>query len=559
MKYIMTLLVILTSVLCFQDCHSVKVPLNGPEALETLDFRIPTGRDTTIETKNGALLNFPEGSLDAGGHAYADIEIREAFTMEQIILGGLTTSTNGIPLSSGGMIYVNAKAGQQVSIRKPIRVAIPATHLQEGMQLYKGEMTAEGKINWTDPADLPANPQARIYDEGNLLYGKYCANCHQIGKEATGPDLAHFLKIFGPLGEGFIGNSPHRIRKPTVFSDSSVLNKTDTLIKVNDAALDQFVEYTPNVHDIFQCNLIHQYGSIGPVSALSVNELEKVYAYIQQESDRLALPMPYLDTLYRGADSCEYYHSRTRELQEAKMRASQERNALIKDNGPLVIKHADTTWPVVDMPPPPDFDQRVSPQNYDAVYYQFTIDSFGWFNIDMLAKGVDGVQESELFVRVQGQYHEKIKMYLIIPSVKVYGEGGPSEKDPAAFAFFYKNGKLPLPQGAQAFILAISESEADASVIYGITAFRTSRQQELNIELHQATRDEFRQAVSEFEAGRLYFRVTDTKNADSIRAKDTLLRNIDEQMKAAEKWKPRICDCDCGINESESTGRNLEK
>ena len=549
MKYLVLLLVTFACLLSFDACRSKQTHEFGTDQLETMAFHIPTDRDTVIQTKNGALLDIPKGTLDAGDSKYADLEIKEAFTLEQIIMGGLTTTSNGIPLSSGGMIYVNSKEGQKVSIRKPIRVAIPANYLQKGMELYKCETTKEAKINWKDPVALPENPQMKIYEEGNMLFQQHCANCHKLGKEFTGPDLAHYLKIFGPLRqEGFAGYSIHRsyVRRPSSAITEYI---SDGIIKDTISYQATFSPATSG--ELFICNLIRDYGSMGPAYRLSGDEFDRIYSYIQQESDRLALPMPFIDTLKKSTDSCVLYREQIARLQQEKEKATQEKQQLIEKNGSLVIKNPDTTWLRETFPLPPDFDQRVSPQNYDAVYYQFTIDSFGWFNIDMLAKGVDGVKDSELFVRIRGQYQERIKVYLIIPSVKVYGEGGPAEKDPALFAFFYKNGKLPLPQGVQAFILAITDSEG--SPVYGITAFRTDVQQEIPVTLHAASKEEFRQAVSEFEAGRLHIKVNDAKNADNIRKKDTLLRSIEEQKKAADVLRPKYCDCNCGGGAADST------
>ena len=77
---------------------------------------------------------------------------------------------------------------------------------------------------------------------------------------------------------------------------------------------------------------------------------------------------------------------------------------------------------------------------YYAEYYQFSISSFGWINIDMLLNDVPGVEESELFARVTGKYQNRVKTYLIIPSTKTYGEGGPAERNKEEFAYFYKTG-----------------------------------------------------------------------------------------------------------------------
>jgi hypothetical protein len=163
----------------------------------------------------------------------------------------------------------------------------------------------------------------------------------------------------------------------------------------------------------------------------------------------------------------------------------------------------------------------------------------------MMMKNIDGVLESELFVRITGQYKEKIKTYLIIPSVKTYGEGGPAERNPDEFAYFYKNGNLPLPQNVKAYILAITETES--SIAYGLKEFITSTKQELEVELHASSKEEFMSAMQQFDTNRLHIKVNDTKNAGEIRKIDTTLKSIGKQIKDAEQLKPTRCDCDCHI------------
>ena len=182
-------------------------------------------------------------------------------------------------------------------------------------------------------------------------------------------------------------------------------------------------------------------------------------------------------------------------------------------------------------------------ENYDATYYQFSIESFGWFNIDALLKNVNGVEESELFVRIIGEYREKINVFLIIPSIKVYGEGGSAEKNPDEFAFFYKNGKLPLPQNVKAYIMAVTETKS--SVAFAIKEFTTGRQQQLDISLKVSTKEEFETAIQRINPDRLYIGVKDSKNAGEIRQTDVEIKNIDAELKKAENLKPKNCDCDC--------------
>jgi hypothetical protein len=45
----------------------------------------------------------------------------------------------------------------------------------------------------------------------------------------------------------------------------------------------------------------------------------------------------------------------------------------------------DPTWGAPDtVNDADDYSWKVSPQNYNATYYQFRIETFGWYNIDML-------------------------------------------------------------------------------------------------------------------------------------------------------------------------------
>ena len=191
-----------------------------------------------------------------------------------------------------------------------------------------------------------------------------------------------------------------------------------------------------------------------------------------------------------------------------------------------------------------DYDQKVSPENYDAEYYQFTITSFGWQNIDAMLNSVQSVEESELFVRITGQYQDRIKVYLIIPSVKTFAEGGPADRDPKEFAFFYKTGKIPLPQNVKAYILAVTDTENGPA--FGITEFTTSLKQELEVSLHQGTKEEFTAAINGLDLGRLHITVDKSKNSEEIIRTNKDLKSIESELKKAEELKPKNCDCDCG-------------
>jgi hypothetical protein len=236
-------------------------------------------------------------------------------------------------------------------------------------------------------------------------------------------------------------------------------------------------------------------------------------------------------------------------LQTLKQEAALNRSALIAGNGPMTVHEPDSLnqLPVAAgagaaTPPPMDFDKMVSPESFGAQYYQFTIESFGWFNIDMLLKDVPGVEPSELWVRIQGSYHDRINIYLIIPSLKVNVEGGPSGNK-NEYAFYKKDGKIPLPQGAKAYILAVRES--DETIAYDLRDFTIGKKQQITSELHKAGKEEFTRTLSVFDEQGLHIKVRETKNVSAIRAQDMNLKVIEQQLKDAERLKPKGCGCTC--------------
>src|SRR5688572_13696938 len=123
MKYLLALCFIVSIISCRDE--NAKTNRFTTDSLPPQQFSINTDRDTTLQTSNGALLKIPKGAIVSENGSTVTLEIKEAYSMEQMIKGGLTTSANGEPLSSGGMIYINGVAGQQLKIKQAIKVALP--------------------------------------------------------------------------------------------------------------------------------------------------------------------------------------------------------------------------------------------------------------------------------------------------------------------------------------------------------------------------------------------------------------------------------------------------
>lgn len=526
-------------------CQSNRSPaLAKPGDIAADQYTIDITKDTTLVTKNGALLKIPKGSLSSSSSSVT-LEIKEAYSIEQMVRSGLTTQAGDEPLSSGGMIYINAKKGQDVKIMQAIKVALPADYLDPGMQLFKGEETANGTLNWTNPVALPENKQLTAVESGKLIFQNKCASCHKIGEDFMGPNLAHFpVRI--PYGEG----NAHYWYHDFTYKHIPKRYYGDNYEKF-------YYDYEHTWSDPYICNLINRFGGkeIDLSSefntardTLQIN-MFAVYNYIQNESNRLNLPYPSHAYLKDCTDSCDLYKNRIEDLKWQREIAEANKNSLVTENGKLTEEDRKQN----NLPPatnqnipapisPVNFDEAISPENNEAVYYQFSIETFGWYNIDVLLSTQYGNTESELFVRVVGEYREKMDIFLIIPSTKIYAKGGKAD-DNTRYAFGFKNGKIFLPQNAKAYIMAVSESSS--SVYFALKEFTTSTQQSLEVEVKAASKEEFNAAIAGLNTDDLKIVVKDTKNADSIRKTKTDLKNIETELQKAESLKPKNCDCDC--------------
>ena len=133
----------------------------GTTTLKTQSFTIDALKGGTLTGKEGAKLAIPANAfVDRNGNPVkgkVTIILKEALSMTDIVLGGLTTTSDSNVLESGGMIYVHATAnGEQLAIApsKEIMATIPAVDRLAGMQLFEGQVKKDETINWVNPADV---------------------------------------------------------------------------------------------------------------------------------------------------------------------------------------------------------------------------------------------------------------------------------------------------------------------------------------------------------------------------------------------------------------------
>lgn len=140
---------------------------NWAEADKVLEgqlFNIDPTKDTVIETKGGIVIAIPANAfLNKFGEAEknrVDVEIKEALTAFDIMKAGLSTTSNGQLLETGGMFYVNARIGKNnldIDLEKPLQASVPYEGKRNDMMLFDGQREKDGSINWVNP--IPTEKQ----------------------------------------------------------------------------------------------------------------------------------------------------------------------------------------------------------------------------------------------------------------------------------------------------------------------------------------------------------------------------------------------------------------
>ena len=493
---------------------SCNAPVNpdqliGPDHLPSTLFVIDPTRDTTLTTPKGAILKIPSGALDAGGAAAVTLEVKEAYSVEDMLRGRLLTRSKGALLSSGGMIYINVAGGVNATLRKPIAVSIPSPNLQQGMKRYKGVKDKNGIIDWVDPSPLDSNAATARLQMGKRLFQTECAACHALKSQLIGPAMAYITA-----------------RRP----------------------YDWLVKYTRNntrmlETDEYACWLYNRYNKtpMNTFPSLTDEDMAALYGYIESASFKFDSSSIKDDKL--SFDSCRQYKHLIDSINLIRDSLTGRRNGLIRGNGPQIIRRwydsagdLITGYHTLYVSKPP-----VSIVTHTPVYYQFQVDSFGWYNVDLLADEGAGFFESELKVLPKSELGKEASIFLIIPGRKMIQQGGLLTGAENEYGFLTGDGKIALPQGVEAYIVALGEQ--DGKVIFGKTRFIISRSQSLPLDLGLVSKEEFNKAIDELQFDRLVIRAQDSKNAAGIRSTDSALA-------ALKKLIPANCDCNCGARDT---------
>ena len=464
-------------------------------SLEVQNFSINIERDTTLITKNGCVIKIPSGSLE-GDTKLIKLNLQEAISLKDILLGGLNTKSGNNSLSSAGMININVAEGYKATIKKSIEILVPSRTYNPDMQVYKGKENEKGKIDWQNPTALTEDVTTKSISAGELIFKASCTNCHKIDMDYTGPSM---------LGVTYL--------RPKKWLYDFTRNP-EKMIYTDCNSKELFYKWKPTVMTAFP--------------NLSDEALDSLYGYIKAETDKRGLGTFRYEK--SCCDSCFDYKNAIKKRTEI-------RDSLIEENEDFFNLDRTVTVPFnsqVTSFPTDDKELKnyITPTSVKATYYTINIEAFGWYNIDAMMKGNDNCKESELFVKVIGEEVD-YNVSLIIPTMKVFVEGGRLDNKPQ-YGFYETNGKIPLPQNIQCFVVAFAQYKDQ--FLFGQASFNASTNQTIVINTKIISKEEMLKAFSSLDLTDVRMKIKDSKNSEQI-------KKTDNQTDSINKLKPKNCDC----------------
>lgn len=445
-------------------------------------FSIHTDKDTLLRTLHGAIISITSGSFNLTGKA--KIEIKEAFTPAEIFAAGLNTESNGRPLRSGGMIYINATiGGKQTELIKPVKISIPNSYYDSAMQIFKGVQTDSTGINWTDPQPTDSTPQSKQWETGKALFKSKCASCHSIFKPLVGPALMN-LENRGPWIDrkhiyAWIKNPPLFMQKDSYTQKlkSRYRSMMVAFPDMPDPAIDAILDYIKNESN--------RPGAMQEEAAMKIPLKTDSTGKLSYELGKDTSKTPDIVNTRPCKDDTFY-------LPVPKADQSFFQNALFPP--------ADTTF---ISPPVTNNPSLSKPETYEGLrkgfndpnptngMYDFEIRTFGWYNVDAYVDGYVGSSRVKVWAQVQVEFDITLHVYLFCPRNKMLSVS--NFKEGNKYSFDKINGTIPLFLSDKAILFAFGSK--DDKMFYGISEFRISGEQVIQVKVKETTEKEMREAL----------------------------------------------------------------
>ena len=125
-------------------------------------FTISNSTDTTIICQEGISIKIPANSFvlaESGDSVSGPIEIRakEFYSIPDILMAALTTTSGDKMLETGGMIHIEAFSENQkldLATGKSIDIGFPYEEKKEGMELFTGDRNDDGVMDWSQAIQI---------------------------------------------------------------------------------------------------------------------------------------------------------------------------------------------------------------------------------------------------------------------------------------------------------------------------------------------------------------------------------------------------------------------
>lgn len=410
--------------------------------LPTQVFEITNVNDTFITGKNGTKISIPNNSfVDKNGNAVTGIisfELKEALTLADMVMGNLTTLSNGKILQTGGMIYTNATAnGENIFIasNKALQISVPTDNKNDSMLLFEGEVNPENQnINWVNPKDI---------NEKNKPIG--------VSKTISRPIFDEHKNREVPLLE-----VP---KKPIEYTDD-----TERLLSIDFETNDMFPELQQYQNVKFR---VSEKSSYNPEDAnktwydvkLEKTNEEGIYKVIFKGVDKgkMIEQSYFVSPAYEGNDykkalavyeqKFKQYEKKKKEIAEQEKRAKEEQEELEKNRKITLQKN----FEVQQKNEAKKLKETNKIKEQRNLNYRFNILAMGWVNIDMPPQKL---KPTILFVKIPDDFKlGNFNIRLIFKSRDIILPG--FKKKDGTYAFNYDD-DVPtnLPVGEEAIILA---------------------------------------------------------------------------------------------------------
>jgi hypothetical protein len=533
---------------------SLKISENDPfrsTIVPSQEFSIDATKDNVVEGKNGTLLVCPTGCfVDGSGNVVKDnikIELAEALSLENMLLSNLTTTADGKPLVTDGMIYFNAtQNGKQLKVNKdiPVHIEIPTTKKKPGMKAWKGVRDSAGNMNWTNPKELDnylVTVDLELLDflpehfYEAVEYGIPYRN-HKIATKALADSLYYLLSVMNgnELIRGLIptnyNEAYYNTNKKAVngkYTDDSYNRGTDagtrdtaTLEKNADCGIDPamikvikskqyqntviatrefetrlkkiFETCHPSILEIYIKNLdknLYELDSMAAVAekAYGTHEADHLYndfyAFSQQRLTKVKDADKYA-ALLQG-----YYEKRLKEVQRELETAKAIMIKALNEKNAEAKKLAN------------DYKELLyKRETYRMETYGFNWTETGWVNID---DGIEpkswGPAPAEVTVE-NGKTYDRVYTYIVYQNIKSLYRLNSDDNE----KFYVGNAserQMLMPKQAPALLFAIGYKNDSPAI--AVQNFTTNANIQVTLALTPSSMEKVKELISKYEAGYL--------------------------------------------------------